>query len=62
VAAGIQGFELKVGVDFFAGLNGGKQAMVALPFELAAIEIDAVFGVDPVAVLLDQPIRPLRRQ
>ncbi len=30
--------------------------MVALSFEFAAVEVDAVCGVDPVAVLLDQPV------
>src|SRR5579872_7199453 len=30
--------------------------MVAISFEFAAVEIDAVFGVDPIAMIFDEPI------
>ena len=56
MAAGIERFELKVGVDLFAGLNRGQHALVAVSLEFAAVEIDAVFGVDPVAMIFHQPI------
>ena len=56
VAAGVEGFELVVDVDFFAGLDGGAQAGVAFAFEFAAVEVDAVGGVDPVAVSFQEPV------
>ena len=56
MAAGVQGFELEVYVNLFAGLDGGAQALVATFFEFAAVEVDAVLGVDCVAVILQEPV------
>src|SRR6185295_7859268 len=56
VAAGVEGFQLKVDVNLFAGLDGGAQALVAAFLELATVEVDAVLGVDQVAVILQQPV------
>src|ERR1700732_5289788 len=56
VPAGVPRLELKVGINFFAGLNRREQALVLLLLALAAIEVDAVFGVDPIAMLLQQPV------
>ena len=33
-----------------------QHALVAVSFEFAAVEIDAVFGVDPIAMIFHEPI------
>ena len=64
MAAGVQRFQLEVGVDFFAGLNGGEQAMVALFFELASVESIAQGGlhVEMFEALHGELWRLLRRR
>src|SRR5258708_4330524 len=59
--AGIQRLELKINIDFFAGLNSCKQPLVFFLFEFAAVQIDAVFRIDPVKVLPWQPVPPVER-
>ena len=61
VAAGIQRFELKVDVNFFAGLNRRKNRPSVFLFKFAAVKVDAILRVDPVAMLLQQPIHAIRR-
>ena len=48
--AGIQRFKLKIDVNFFAGLNSSEEPLVFVLFKFAAVQIDAVFGIHPVAM------------
>ena len=61
VAPGIQGFELEVDVNFFAGLNGRKNRFPILFFEFAPVQVDAILRIDPVAVRLQQPVDAVGR-
>jgi len=54
--AGIERFELKIDVNFFAGLNSREQPLVLVLFEFAGVEIDAVLRIDPVAMSPEQPV------
>src|SRR5712691_7346421 len=54
--ARVQRFEPVVHINFFGGLNPREEALAFVSFEFTAIQIDAVFRVDPVAMLLKQPI------
>src|SRR6516162_4517728 len=56
VASGIHGFELIVRIQFLAGLKARQDPLASQTLELSAIEVDAVFGVNPVPVLFQQPI------
>ncbi len=56
VATGIQRFELKIDIDFFAGLNAREQTLVLISLKFAAVQVDAVFRIYPVAVLPEQPV------
>ncbi len=55
VASGIFHLDLKIGVDFLAGLHSAIDFLALVAHEIAAIEIYAVFGVNPIAMMLEQP-------
>ncbi len=59
--AGIQRFELKIHINFFTGLNSREQPLVFVFFEFAAIEIDAIFRIHPVAMFPEQPVHTVGR-
>src|SRR5580700_5181232 len=56
VASRVGSFELIVGVYFFTRLKAGEDTFASQALELAAIQIDAVFRVNPIFVFFQQPI------
>ncbi len=60
MAAGVSGFKLKVGINLFAGLHSGEHALPFQLFKFAAIQIDAEFRVDPVAMFFNQPVDTIK--
>src|SRR6266404_4043579 len=60
VAAGAQRFELIVNVNFFAGLQSRQQVLILVFFKLAAIQVDAIFRINPIAVRGQQPVHAVR--
>src|SRR6266852_9908901 len=48
---GIAGFKLIVRVHLLARLQSRKHPLPLKPFKLAAVQRDAIFGVDPILVL-----------
>src|SRR5215468_303838 len=49
-------FQAKVNVVLLAGLHPHKQALAVLAFEIAGISIDAVFSINQIAMVRDQPL------
>src|SRR5215472_13319208 len=49
-------FQAKVNVVLLARLHAQKQALAVLGFEIAGISIDAIFGVDQIAMILNKPL------
>src|SRR5713226_8996575 len=56
VATSVQRFKLKIHIDLFAGLNSGEQTLVFILLKFAAVQVDAVFRVYPVAMFPEQPV------
>src|SRR5580765_8614758 len=49
-------FQAKIDIVFLAGLHAEQKALAFLGFKVAGIGVDAVFGVDPFAMVLDEPL------
>src|SRR5580698_5196330 len=55
VASGIFHFKLKVDVDLFASLHSAVDFLALVAHKIATIQIYAVLGVNPIAMMLEQP-------
>ena len=60
VAAGIQGRQLEIGVLLFAGLDVHVHRLSVLGRDAARIRIQREFGIDQVAMVLEQPVDAIR--
>src|SRR5215831_20509565 len=49
-------FQAKVNVVLLACLHAQKEALAVLGFEIAGVSIDAVFSIDQIAMVRDQPL------
>ena len=60
VAAGIGGGELVVGVELLAGVDGKDGGLALVELHAAAVGVEHIFGIDEVAMVLDQPVDAIR--
>ena len=56
MAAGIGDGELVVGVELFAGIDGEDGRLAVMQLHAAAVGVEDIFGVDEIAMVLDEPI------
>src|SRR6266436_1267728 len=61
MATSVQRFELKVHINFFAGLNSHEQTFVLILLKFAGVQVDAVFRIHPAAMLREQPVHAVER-
>src|SRR5689334_7545616 len=52
-------FQTEVNVVFFAGLHSQQQAFALFGFEIARVSVDAVFGINPVAMVFCKPLHAI---
>ena len=60
MAAGVGDGELVVGVELLAGVDGEDGGFAVVQLHAAAVGVEDEFGVDQVAVVLDQPVDAVR--
>src|SRR5215472_4826264 len=60
VTARIERLELIIHINLFASLETRQHTLVAVPFKLSAIKVDRVLGVNPVAMILQEPMHAVR--
>src|SRR6476646_6562918 len=51
--------EPKVNIVLFTGLHAQEQALAFFSFKVTGIGVDAVFGVDPVAMIFGEPLHTI---
>ena len=49
-------FQAEVDIIFFAGLHAEQKALAFLGFKVAGVSVDAVFGINQIALVRDEPL------
>src|SRR6185437_7968268 len=49
-------FQAKINIVFFTGLQTQQQALALLSFKIASVSVDAVFSVNQIAVIFNEPL------